>query len=875
MSPPSSIAHYRITAKLGEGGMGEVWRATDTKLGREVAIKILPSNLSQDPERMARFEREAKVLASLNHPNIAQIHGIEDHALIMELVEGETLKGPLPVETVLEYARQIVNALEAAHEKGIVHRDLKPRNIMVSTTGVVKVLDFGLAKIAEEHSGDTQNSPTLTISPTRAGVILGTARYMAPEQARGKALDKRVDIWAFGCVLYEMLTGKPTFTGETTTDILAAVVTKEPDLRQVPEKVQRLLRRCLEKDPKKRLRDVGDAWELLGISESPATAMKGHWVQILAASLGISTIIGLGGWWRATRPVDHPLTRLSADLGPDAIIGLNTTVAISPDGRRLVFPARGPNGMQWLATRVLDQSRAVLMPGTESGRNPFFSPDGQSVGFGARGLLKKVSVHGGASVTLYSAINGAGSWSDDGTIVFTECSVCPLFRISAAGGTRQILTKLGSEDVSHRWPQFLPGGKAVLFTATPTSQGMEYANIEVISLMTGATKILRREAYFGRYVPSGHLLYIHQGVLFGMRFDAERLEVHGVPTPLLEDVVSDPLTGSGQFELSGKLSGPGTFVYLAGNAPVPGWPVIWLDRAGKTETALAKPAIYSQLRLSPDGRRLALVINSKGTDIFAYDWQRDAMTRITFDGHSTYPVWSPDGKHIAYVSTAGGSGISWVRSDGAGEPQRLIQGSNTYYPWSFSPDGRRLAYHLSYAEPGDDLWTLPLDITDPDRPKAGKPEPFLHEKIDNQFPVFSPDGRWIAYRSAQTNAAWEIYVRPFPGPGGRWQISAEGGTRVWWSRNRRELFFSGRDGRLMVVDYTANGDSFAFGKPRLWAEVRFARGIDQGWDLAADGERFVGFLAQNTPETQKGSVQVTFLLNFFDDLRRRVPAEGR
>jgi serine/threonine-protein kinase len=413
---------------------------------------------------------------------------------------------------------------------------------------------------------------------------------MAPEQARGKAVDKRVDIWAFGCVLYEMLTGKPAFTGETTTDILAALVTKDPDLSQVPAKAA-LIGPMPGKDPKKRLRDVGDAWDLLDHPESPVTAMMRRWLWIAAAVLGISTIIGVAGWWRATRPVEHPLTRLSLDLGQEAMIGLNMTIAISPDGRRLVYPARGPDGKQWLATRMLDQSQATLIPWTENGRSPFFSPDGQWVGFGVGRVLKKVSVHGGAAVTLYNvfAMGAGGSWGEDGNIVFTECPVCPLFRIPAAGGTRQVLTKLGSDDVSHLFPQVLPGGKAVLFTATPTVPGAEYANIEVISLKNGAIKILRREAYFGRYVPSGHLLYVHQGVVFGVGFDAERLEVHGVPTPVLEDVARDPLTGRGQFDFSGAQSGPGTIVYLTGKAPVPGWPIIWLDGAGRPRPCWPRP----------------------------------------------------------------------------------------------------------------------------------------------------------------------------------------------------------------------------------------------------------------------------------------------
>ena len=498
MTPQSTIGHYRITAKLGAGGMGEVWRAIDTKLGREVAVKVLPASLTQDPEGMARFEREAKVLALLNHPNIAQIYGVEDCALVMEMVEGQTLKGPLPVGTALDYARQIADALEAAHEKGIVHRDLKPGNIMVTPAGVVKVLDFGLARVAEEAGGDPENSPTVTVSPTRIGAILGTAGYMSPEQARGKPVDRRADIWAFGCVLYEMLTGKAAFPGETTTDILAGVVGKDPDWTLVPAQVRRLLQRCLEKDPKKRLRDIGDVWEPLGTAEAPA-APKTRWPWIAMAALAIIAIVASGIAWRE-RPVEYPLIRVSVDLGPDAVVGLSTTVAISPDGRRIVYPARGPDGKQQLATRLLDQAQPALLPGTEGGVAPFFSPDGQWIGFFSSVQLKKIRVQGGAPIVL-ATVNGAGygaSWGDGDNLIAAMGVVFPLSRIPQGGGAPQILTKLDARDLSHRWPQVLPGGRAVLFSASPNAASWDNANVEAASLQDGVPKIVERGAYFGR-----------------------------------------------------------------------------------------------------------------------------------------------------------------------------------------------------------------------------------------------------------------------------------------------------------------------------------------------------------------------------------------
>jgi serine/threonine-protein kinase len=836
-----------------------------------VALKILPASFAQDAERIARFQREAKVLASLNHPHIAQIYGIEERALVMELVEGETLKGPLPLATALDYARQVGDALEAAHEKGVVHRDLKPGNIMVTTAGVIKVLDFGLARVAVAPASDSTNSPTLTISPTRAGVILGTAPYMSPEQARGKAVDKRADIWAFGCVLYEMLTGEQAFTGETTTDILAAVVTKEPDLEKVPSQVRRLLRKGLEKDPKKRLRDIGDAWELLddvGQARSPAnpSGSRAPWIAVAAL-----VIIAIAGWlvaWRATRHPDRPLTRFSVDLGPEALPGFNLTAAISPDGRRLVFPARGPDGRQRLGTRLLDQAQASLLPGTENGSDPFFSSDGQWIGFAAGTDFKKISVEGGAPVTLVGgAIMPGANWDRDGNIITALGTGVRLSRIPAAGGPPQPLTRLGSGEITHRWPQVLPAGDAVLFTASASAGLEENANIEAISLKTGQVKILQRGGYYGRYLAGGYLVYVHQGVLFGVKFDRARLEVRGAPVPLLEDVAANPVTGGGQFDFSGT----GTFVYAAGKNAAQAWQLAWVDSSGKTQPFVAAPGEYLYPRLSPDGRKLAFT--GDGQDVYVHDLERDRTTRLTFTGHANLPVWTPDGKHIAFVVDANDYSLYWIRSDGSGDPQRILQNPNFVRPYSFSPDGRRLAYIGSSPETGFDLWVLPLDIADADHPKPGKPEPFLRTSAYEMVPQFSPDGRWIAYRSNQSGS-FEIYVRPYPtGSGGRWwQISNSGGLYAFWANNGRELFYERADNRIMVVDYSVNGASFVPGKPRLWSDKQLFFTGTSHLDLAPDGKRFVALTMPETPMSgDKSTVHVTVLENFFDEVRRRIP----
>ncbi len=848
--------------------MGEVWRAVDTKLGRDVAVKVLPDSFAQDAERMARFDREAKVLASLNHPNIAQIYGVEDRAMVMELVEGETLRGPLPLETAIDYARQIADALEAAHEKGIVHRDLKPRNIMVTPAGVVKVLDFGLARVAEETASDKEDSPTITISPTRAGVILGTAGYMSPEQARGMPVGNRADIWAFGCVLYEMLTGKPAFPGETTTDILASVIGAEPDLTRVPAKLRRMLRRCLEKDPRKRLRDIGDVWELLDTAEASAAAKsKRPWMAAAAA-----TLLAVAGWfvaWRATRPAEYPLIRLSVNLGPDAVMGLNTTVAISPDGRRIVYPARGPDGKQQLATRLLDEAQPAFLPGTQDGADAFFSPDGQWICFFSGSQFKKIAVQGGAPVlsgSVTAPVLGA-SWGAGDDLIVAMGAAFPLYRIPPDGGAPQRFTKLDAGDFSHRWPQVLPGGRAVLFSASPSPDSWDNGYLEVASLKDGTSKIVQRGAYYGRYLPGGYLAYVRQGTIFASKFDSGGLRVTGAPVPMLQDVAANPGAGGGQFGFSPGPSGHGIFVYMSGNSAAHASKINWLDSTGGMQPLITAPGQYATPRLSPDGRRLAFV---KGGDVFVADSERNTLTQVTFTGRAAIPVWATDGKHIAFSLGGNAGGIGWIRSDGAGDARTLLESAGTATPWSFAPDGR-LAFFQRNPGPGLTVWTAPLDLSDPDRPQLGKPESAWHAKGDDYLPRFSPDGRWIAYRSNESGIN-EIYVRPFPASrGGKLQISSGGGMYALWAGNRRELFYQTGDNRIMALDYKVEGDSFLPGKPHVWYDQPLFYAGTSNLDLAPDGKRFVVLALPETVPGEKGTVHVTMLLNFLDELKRRIP----
>ncbi len=889
MTHGTKLGPYEIVALIGAGGMGEVYRAHDSKLKRDVALKVLPDAVANDPERLVRFAREAQVLASLNHPNIAQVYGVEDRALVMELVEGESPKGPMPFDEAWKIASQIADALEYAHEKGIVHRDLKPANVKVTPEGVVKLLDFGLAKAFRGETVapvDSENSPTLTLGGTQLGVIMGTAAYMSPEQARGKSVDKRADIWAFGVVLYELITGKRLFQGEDVSHTMAAVIMQEPQFDGIPVPVQRLLKSCLEKNPKKRLRDIGDVSRLLEAASSPdadATKVLPQakarvvWLWAAAGILAISLAGVSWALWRSTRSVDHPLVRLSVDLGPNAVASARITAAISPDGTRIVFPVRGPGGTQ-LATRLLNQATSTLLPGTENASDPFFKPDGQWIGFNADGKLKKISVLGGAAITICDAPNLRGaSWGEDDHIIFTPGLAGGLWRVAGAGGKPEPLTQPTSKgEQAHRWPQILPGGKAVLFTGNTSSMGFENASIEVLSLQTGQTKVVQQGGYFGRYVAEtgsrGHLVYLHEGVLFGVPFDLDKLEPRGTPAPLLQDVASEPTSGGGQLDCSRT----GTLVYRSGKSTGATYPVVWLDSSGKTQPLVVTLGEYLTPRFSPDGTRLALAIRSgKGIDIYVYDLGQEFLSHLTLNGQfNSNPVWTPDGKHIVFRSaaTSDSSNIWWIRSDGAGEAQLLYQGKGQAVPYSFSPDGHRLAFVDFSPETILDIWTMLLDLTDPEHPKPGTPEKFWASPKSDVAPMFSPDGRWMAYASDEPGQL-QVFVRPFPRGPGVWQISTEGGSYPFWSRDGK-LFYIGAKDRIFAVDYTARGDTFRAEKPRLWSDVQIrpsAGGPSMTpLDLAPDGKRFAIFPVPQTEE-EKGSVHVTFLFNFFDELRRQIP----
>ncbi|MBS1855913.1 MAG: serine/threonine-protein kinase [Acidobacteria bacterium] len=887
MSLRSSIAHYRIVSKLGEGGMGAVYRATDTKLNRDVAIKVLPDSFTDDPDRLARFTREAQVLASLNHPNIAAIYGVEDRALILELVEGPTLAeriahGPIPVEESLVIAREMAEALEYAHDRGIVHRDLKPANVKLTQEGQAKVLDFGLAKALSTDlaAGDPASSPTLTMRATAAGLILGTASYMSPEQAKGKPADRRTDIWAFGVLLVEMLTGRAMYTGETISETLASVIKDQPDLSGLPSEtplsIRHLLKRCLDKDPRRRLQAIGEARVALenAAAEGPpaaagATAAAAQparrgapwWLAASAVAIALA-LAGL--LWRATRPVDYPLERFSADLGPEATAGARITAALSPDGTQIAYPVRTRTGTA-LGIRLLSVSKPTILMGTEGAFDQFFSPDGQWIGFFDGGSLKKVSVQGGATITLCPAtvVSRGASWGRDG-LIYVTLDATHLSRLPAAGGKPETLTdpeKRG--DRSDRWPQVLPGGEHILVTVGTSAGDFDDASIGVYSLRTKRMKIVQRGGYYGRYMPSGHLTFVHQGALLAVPFDLKRLETRGTPAPVLEDVAANTTAGGGQYDFSSN----GTFVYLSGTAAESS-PMLWMNKSGATQPLLAAQAgRVLGPRLSPDGK---LVAYTMGGDLYIYDPARGATSRLTVGrAGATWPVWCPDGKHIAY--TALGRGITWARADGSGKPT-VVYGSQTDpVITSISPDGKVLAFHDSGR--GRDIFTLRMNLANPDEPTAGKPEPFLASPGDDVEAAFSPDGHWLAYTTSESGVP-EVFVRPFPKGmegAGQVQISVGPGRFPVWSRAAKQIFYLTLDGQITMVPYAVNGRTFSPGKPELWSQTRIRlTGNDFPYDLAPDGKRFVVFQASQDSGAQT-NLHLVFLLHFFDELKRRMP----
>jgi Tol biopolymer transport system component/predicted Ser/Thr protein kinase len=870
---------YEVVAPLGAGGMGDVYRARDSRLKREVALKVLSEAFAGDAERMARFQREAEVLAALNHPNIAQIYAVEESALVMELVDGETLAareqaGPLPVETALEYARQIAEALEAAHEKGIVHRDLKPANVMITATGVVKVLDFGLAAVEQRQRAAGQTM-TMAMGSTQAGMIVGTPAYMSPEQASGKPLDKRSDIWAFGVVLYEMLAGKPLFAGETVAHTLAEVLREDIDLSKLPKdtppRIRELLKRCLDRDVRTRLRDIGEArvaidraGEAKEVAVAPVARKNALPWAIAGAAFLIAMVAGWG-WWQASRArAEQPLVRLDVDLGTEtalpAAISNGSNVAIAPDGSRIAYAASVSGGPQKLYLKRLDRPKASELPGTDGASVPFFSPDGRWVGFMAGGKVNKISVDGGAVVPIGDMPRQAeSSWADDGIISVTNKG---LVLIGSNGGAPLPLTEIEGA-TSHLFPRVLPGGKGLLYVVyvkgNPGIYGISAPNQKPKKLVESGTS--------PRYLPSGHLLYIDKGTVFAVPFDADKLETRGAAVPVVYDVASMASSGAGQFDVSQT----GTLIYIKGGqrAATPGLRILeWVNPTGKKEPLVAKPGDYELPRLSPDGKRMAVSLGEGSQlDVWVYELERETWLKLTFDGGPYLsPVWSPDGQYVVFGSRD--KGISWARSDGAGQPQLLLSTKLPEWPWSFSPDGKTLAYQEMNADRNTQLWTMPIEM-DGGRLKAGKPEQFIKNDFQDGAPTFSPDGKWLAYRSNQSGRN-EVYVQAVQagsnGLARRWLISNGADGLPFWSPSGHLLtYLAGK--QVMAVNYSVSGETFVADKPRVWAAD--AAGTILGF--SADGKKMLLETLAEAPEVAKPEHDLVFLQNFLDELRRRAP----
>ena len=888
-----TISHYKVIEKIGQGGMGEVYRAEDTNLSREVAIKVLPEQFTQDPKRLARFEREAKLLASLNHPNIAAIYGLEEaegvRFLALELVPGDTLqervaKGPLPVEEALEVCRQIAEGVEAAHEKGVIHRDLKPANVKVTPEGKVKILDFGLAKAfeAEPPVTDISQSPTLTEEMTRAGVILGTAAYMSPEQAKGEAVDKRADIFAFGCVLYELLTGQRTFDGKTITETLGAIIHKEPDWAALPAatpwRIQELLRRCLTKDAHDRLRDIAHVrvevklalyepeGELPTGVASVAQSVRRGWMVTVGLIVVGAVIMGLAVWILAPQPT-RPVARFVVDTSatePFSPTAGSRDLAISPDGTRIVYRSSAGGGAH-VYLRQMNQLEGRRLVGPQVGvSNPFFSPDGAWVAFSSQddSSWKKVSGLGGPPVTLFptgAAASRGASWGPDDTIIFARNTPnTGLSRGPAAGGDTEVLTTPDAEqgEVSHWWPEILPGGDALLFTIVK-GLGAENMEIAVLDLATREQKVLIRGGSNPQYAHTGHIIYGVEGTLRAVPFDLDRLEVTGEPLPVLEGVMTD-VSGAVEFSLSAD----GSLVYVPGGS-LQGMTLAWVNRQGQATPLTDDLRPYGHVRLSPDGKLATTDIGSGiGLDIWIYDVERKTHTRLTFEGaNNRHPVWTPDGKRVTFDSDRSGDReLYWKAADGSDEAELLLTRGGAQVATSWSPDGQILAFEEQNATGDWDISLLPLEG---DR----TPVPFLDTPFTERGPMFSPDGQWIAYVSNESGRN-EVYVQPYPNPGGKRQISTDGGVEPVWSADGRELFY--REGTQMVAVAVETQPTFTAGTPQvLFAGVEYP--LDgtghPGYAISADGQHF---LMRSIPQ-DAGAMPLYVVLNWFEELKRLVP----
>jgi Tol biopolymer transport system component len=855
LRPGQRLGPYEIESALGAGGMGEVYRARDTRLGRIVAIKVLGAHLSDEPDLRERFEREAQAVANLHHPNICVLYDVGREAdtdyIVIEYLDGETLaqrltNGPLPLDQALEIGAQIADALDAAHRRGITHRDLKPANIMLTKSGA-KLLDFGLAKLNAPVDGDVTTLSTIGATSS-AGMLVGTIHYMAPEQLEGKPVDARTDIYAVGAIMQEMLTGKRAFEGI---------------VPLAPPALDRAIKRCLAKDADNRWQSARDlAAELRWIANGdPATiaagtGASGRRVAVVAAGALIAgaAVAGLAVWTLKPPPPARPsptVTRMVIAVPPGDRLPIDQSqpvLALSPNGDQLAYVAVSDNTRR-LYVRAMDSVQARVLPGTDGALAPFFSPDGQWIGFFADSKLQKVPVSGGTPVTVANGAGFLGSdWSPDGTILFVESPGVGLMEVPDSGGTPRLFVRSGVQAAAVA-PQFLPDGRTVLFV-TSTGPG-SVGQLRAYSRETGTSRGLMTGAGFPKYVPSGHLVYAQGANLVAAPFDLNRLEIMGPAVPVVNGVALGDFT----------VSRTGSLAYIPAGGDAPRR-LVWVTRNGD-KTPLAAPARdYDFPQISPDGQRVAVEISSQ---VWLYDLSRDTLTRFAFDGSiNDTPAWSPDGQRIAFRSNrAGRMNLFWQRADGGGGAERLTDNEYNDLPRSWTPDGRILAFQEVRPDTGRDIFTLRLG----DR----NPQPFLQTKYTEGCPQISPDGRWLAYVSDETGGP-EVFVQPFPATGGKWQVSTDGGTEPVWNRNGHELFY--RSGPKMMAVDVATQPAFSAGKPRMLFEGPYAASVfpltGVAYDASPDGQRFLMMEEAGQP---KPATEINVVVNWSEELKRRVPVK--
>ncbi|HEX8294012.1 MAG TPA: protein kinase [Pyrinomonadaceae bacterium] len=887
LSPETRLGRYEIRSLLGEGGMGEVYLARDPKIGRDVAVKVLPAQFSADAERLARFEQEACAAGALNHPNVLAVLDVGQHDgapfVVSELLEGETLReklrgAPLLLRKAVDYASQVARGLAAAHERGIVHRDLKPENIFITSDGRAKILDFGLAKLTQGDGRQSQTEiPTWRVD-TDPGTVMGTVGYMAPEQVRGRRVDHRADIFSFGAVLYEMLTGRRAFRGESAADALSAVLREDPPAlsesnRNVSPALERLVLHCLEKDPAARFHSASDlAFALEALSG--ATAVSGEqattthaptgrgvrrreliaWVVAGVALLAALLALVLPPLRRAPQEAPAAATRFHiTQPGEGEVLG---APVISPDGRRVVLVVRDTAGQQSLWLRPLDALDAQQLAGTEAGGQPFWSPDGHSIGFIAAGKLKKLDVSGGPAQTLSDAVGVGGAWNREGVILFSRSATEGLYRIPANGGTPEPLTTLDKsrDEYVHAWPHFLPDGRHFLYVAgtSPREKGAVFLG----SLDSKRTRLLLDVESSVAYAPPGYLLYALEGTLVARPFDADRQELTGEAVPVVRQIGFTLGNAWAHFSASET----GTLLYR-GNTEAANAQLVWFDRAGKQLDTVGTVGRYSDIRLSPDGKRVAfqrLDPEKASSDIWLIELARGTTSRLTFDpAGDSDAVWSPDGGRIVFSSMREGLPNLYQKlSSGAGGEELLLKSDEAKFAIDWSPDGRYVLYQ-AVSRQSLDLWVLPLF-------GERRPEPFLRTDFQEVSGRFSPDGRFVAYVSNESGR-FEVYVQSFPASGGKWQVSNGGGAAPRWRRDGRELFYLSADRKLMAVEVGGSADTFEAGVPAALFETRVASITGAPlYDVSADGRRFL----VNVPVEENAPAPVTVVLNWTADLKR-------